>query len=212
MASRVPVVVLSHGVGDCRDMLRISVSRTLEWCQKQDMDFRASTRREAEPDGHVFWDKLALIRRVLYPYPDGTLGIWMDADCMVVQTDVCPRNVLPDNIDLGMRRVLVKETNTPWWNSGVIFMRNTSAFRLVFDAFYALRHHPDSNDMDEWAINKVLNETGYPCFELPVAWNAMNKDDYPIIRGYHTWPHQRVKEKLADEKLVSTRRLRISRD
>ena len=209
-------VVLSHGVGVCRDMLKISCSRTLAWCKKHDLDFRASTRREA-PGCAFWWDKPAFMRRVLKECEDGTELTWIDADGIVVQTDVSPRGVLPAVFDLGMR-FMDNHWAAPgvqYFQTGVIFVRNTANLRTLVDEWFDMRTQAAANvpgippAYDEWAMTRLLEHTGFPVFHLPGAWNSFREDEYPIIRAFHGWDHGRVLEKLRDECCTSVRRLKI---
>jgi len=203
-------VLITHGIGDCRDMMKVSFPRTWEWCRKHGVGFEGSTRREA-PHCGIYWDKVAMIRRILPKLPLETLVIWMDADCMICNPDASPIGVLSEPYALGMRRVLVKATGKLWWNAGVIFIRNTPEAQAFFESAWGMRDDPRFNTTDEIAMNHLI-DMGFPCYELPKEWNAVKEAENAIIRGFHTWPHERVIEKLVDEQSAQTRRIKIKRE
>lgn len=206
-------VVLTHGVSDCKDMIKITCKRTLEWCRKHNMDFRASTRREC--DHHVYWDKPNFIRRTMFEYPLGTIFIWLDADCVVCNTDESPYNVLGE-AEFGARYVIPRDyaaIKNPYYQSGVQFIENTLNTQRMFAAICAYATDPTISTVmppvwDEDAMNREIEKGYVQVVKIPKEWNAFREEEVPIIRAFHAWDHERVKEKLQDELCCSVRKIR----
>lgn len=205
-------VVLTHGVGDCKDMISISCQRIIEWCRRHDMDFRASTHRECTH--HVYWDKPFFIRRMMREYPLGTKFVWIDADCVPVQIDISPKDVL-GSAEFGARYVIPRDyaaIKNPYYQSGVQFIENTLNTQRMFDGICEAATDPTiSTTMppvwDEDAMNREIDKGYVNVVKIPKEWNAFREEEQPIIRAFHAWDHGRVKEKLRDEMCCTVRRI-----
>ena len=211
MASR--FVVCTHGVGDCHRMLQISSKRTVEWCKRFRLDFRASTRRLCADS--IFWDKALFVRSVMSDLAYGDVVIWIDADCIICNTDEDPRKVLGD---CDYAALWITPDDSPcvtlsYYQSGVQFIRVTPQTRELFDAICDHIGDPTirkegSCAWDEDALNRELKNLGIKVQNLEPRWNCTKEHQAAIIRGYHGWDHNRVQEKLKDELCCSIRKIR----
>lgn len=210
-----PFVVLQHGEGQCREMIKVSFPRTWLWCRTHNLAYEGCTRNLVGEKTPLFWNKIAALLMILKDVDDGVEGVFLDADCHVCNVDADPRGVLPAHLDIGMRwsDVDYKGTRCQFWQGGVIFFRNTVVFRDILEAAWALRfdergHHGGMPPTyDEWALNEVVGDR---CAKIPNEWNAYREHEVPIIRAYHGWSHDRVLEKLADDKMAMSRRAKWS--
>jgi hypothetical protein len=91
-------------------MLRLAAVRDVKFAEKWGMDYVVSQQREADPEDHAYWDKVALLNRVAATRPNGELILWKDSDTMFACMDYSPYEVLPDDKDIAIMRVKLQKT------------------------------------------------------------------------------------------------------
>lgn len=206
-------VVCTHGVGECHKMLQITSKRLVQWCQKHSLDLRIRTRRLCADS--VFWDKALFIREVMSSLAYGDTVLWLDADCVVCNLDESPYNLLGE-YEYAARWVTPEDSpnvTKSYFQSGVQVIAVTPQTRELADAICSHIGDPTINKegscaWDEDALNQELRNLNIKAKHLDPRWNAFKEHEIPIIRGYHGWRHERVKEKLQDELCCSVRKIK----
>ncbi len=200
-------VLVSHGVGPhYPDMLRLAAVRDVKFAQKWGMGYVVSQQREADPEDHVYWDKVALLNRVAATRPNGDLILWKDPDTMFACMDYSPYEVLPRGKDIAIMRVKLKKTQEDWYNAGVVFIRLSADSRKFLTEWYSRRKIQRAFHTDEWPLLDL--EKKYKIHDLPRKWNCMKRDETPIIRAFHLWDKKRAVEKLQDTLCTSVCKIR----
>jgi hypothetical protein len=198
-------VVITHGVGDHAEMLRISDARHRAWCKQHRMDFVQSFERRI-PTRNPMWEKIPLIRDALEAYPAGSLVVWLDSDVIVRHLECDPRKALPKGADMAFLRCTTRE-GRKIWNTGMFFVRVSALTNVFFAAVWSrgpvpgcdLRtEHPKH---DEARLNyELANFPQLKVHGLSARWNDFWDDGPdPIIRAWHDRPNTTVRRRMEEE-------------
>lgn len=186
-------VIIQQGCGVYADMLAETDSRHREFAAWNNAEF-ISVRGDLVSPRPPHWNKIALVRQFLDSPVDWKWIIWIDADCLVWKPQVSFADVIqPDRT--WNTNLLLAMHSTPWgkqlwhWNTGVMFIRNTSLVRQFFKFVWDLGpcEHPWQ---EQQRVLQALEHfiPLYPDIvqELPGEWNLMHWEVVnPMIRAYH---------------------------
>ena len=193
--------------GEQESLLELTRAYHGAYAKAHNMDYfyRFGAQQERR---HPYWDKIAILKEVLqqthYEYV-----VWLDADTLIVDPKQDLRKALPGDKWLG----LVTHGNPPYFNSGVLYLRNTVQCRAFFEAIWqtwpvdnawednaaliqVLEHAPD-----QWAGVVTLDD----------AWNSthkVNESPQPIVEGWHGYgtSAQRLSSMQAAMERIATQR------
>lgn len=151
-------------------------------------------------DRSMVWEKIAYINKMLPKFEDGSLVVWEDADSINIKNE-CFSTALPEGGIYGMvqnRGGINKSQLVPWFNSGVIVMKNCPVVRDFLKRVWVR-----TNETDEQAIMAELKHNGFTIGNgvkictLDHKWNRWSNNEHlckpedTVVQSFHG-----VKDKL----------------
>jgi glycosyltransferase involved in cell wall biosynthesis/predicted O-methyltransferase YrrM len=177
-------ILVQCASGDQVRLLELTRRRHEEYARAHGMDYlcRCGPRQS---ERHPCWDKIPLILEVLRDGKHDQI-FWLDADTMIVDRTRDLRAALPADAWLGM----VHHGEPPYFNNGVMYIRNTPMSRAFFEELWRTWPVPEG-----WLDNETLiallrrDAAKWPgvCL-LPDEWNStihQNECRRPVVRAWH---------------------------
>lgn len=183
-------IILQHCTVEQQHLLDISKPINVGYAERLGYEYRTDSTRRC-PERSIYWEKIAYLRATLPGIDDGSLVVWEDADSINVKDcdfeDALPTGVLglvQNRAGVDCKRLI------PWYNAGVMVMRNGPVVRDFFDRVWA---RPD--DTDEAAIVAELKHNGWavgggvPVTSMDPKWNCWKNNVHlcadPVVKSWH---------------------------
>jgi hypothetical protein len=196
-------VILQFCTEEQSKILALAKQYNEVWAQKMGYEYVPGSGRK-HPDRNLVWEKISYLMEVLPKFEDGSLMVWEDADSINVK-DVSFESALPSNESYGMvqlRGGLDKKQLTPWFNSGVIVMRNSPTLRDFFNRVWKRSEH-DSDERGIMAELKHHNWTiggGIKVYSMNYKWNRWRNNDHLCPEAdavVQSWHGMKLEDKLS---------------
>lgn len=183
-------LIIQFASGQSIPLLELTHRRNELYSLKFDVDYQVTVGRgiyNAPPN----WQKIPLIRQALeYGYGE---VCWLDTDAVIVDTSVDIFPKLDKHIALADFYCYEVQPWDHFYNSGVMFIKNTEESRRLFDWVWHTREREQNHHVDglyeENHINDYLHVHPELVQSLPHKLNCWQKycksDNNTIISGFH---------------------------
>jgi hypothetical protein len=184
-----------------REMLGASNARHTEYARQHGFDFWSVSNNVAGV--RLQWQKFALL---LKAFSQGyKFAVYLDADCLIVDTVADLREALAGGGALGMVFGQVPGGERPHFNVGAIYARNVPPVVDLFEMM--LKRQPEADQGGVWWNNPaneqfILNELlktplfADVCKPLAVGWNCVEgvaSESVPVVMAWHGVPSEQAK-------------------
>jgi hypothetical protein len=185
-----------------REMLAASNARHTEYARQHGFDFWSVSNNVAGV--RLQWQKFALL---LKAFSQGyKFAVYLDADCLIVDTVADLREALAPDGELGMVFGQAPGGEPPHFNVGAIFARNVPPVVDLFERM--LNRQPkqdkggvwwDNPDNEQFILNALLKEPEFEvlCKPLASVWNFVqgvsSSASVPIVLAWHGVPDEQAK-------------------
>jgi hypothetical protein len=195
-------ILLQFGTSEQSSILSLAKKHNENWTNKMGYEYFTDIGRKC-PQRSLVWEKISYIKEMLPKFEDGSLVVWEDSDSINCK-EVCFSNALPVGESFGMVQIrggVAKAELTPWYNTGVIVMKNSPLLRDFFGRVWAR----EDKNTDEKAVNAELKHHGWTIgggvkvYSMNYKWNRWNNNDHlckPEDTVVQSWHGMKIEGKL----------------
>lgn len=148
-AADIAVVTIAAGE-EYKDKVRLGTESKASYCQKHGYDFIYAEESQ-DPSRHIYWSKIVLMLKTL-ENPSYKWVVWMDADTLIMNTDIPLEDLIDDNYDF----IISKDWNGI--NAGVFLSKNSDWSRNFLNNVYARTDCLNTNFPEQNAISSELQK------------------------------------------------------